>query len=469
MMFLVRGKMDYNEKRAKLLLKSIPAVREELSPAEAKADEKLKKLREELIKNYKGKDLFKVDMLLDEELINSPLHEMMHKMPKACDLHVHGLCLMPVKEFVDFLIGNEDIFVAAYGPDRGKLFTGSDKEEYLSKGYMTVKECIEGHIGRDELEKMWTLEGLPEGELPWDYFELLFAEHGDLADSLDVFEDYYYHAFKYYVSEGIYHVEPRALLFGSHDIAQKKTEAIMNAYHRVRRETKGFTCTMVGTVLKHINLSLDVTKMLLDNAIYSYKTVIDDFDPADPRPFVGAIDFVNEEDHSRDLKEIADIIEKATDENPGLTLLLHAGESNIPTNSNVIDAVSLGAKRIGHAFNLFRYPGLYDEIREKNICIEVCPISNRILNYTADLRLHPAVGYINAGLSVAIGSDDPGYQEHSTLTDDFFAIVLCWNFGIAEIKKLIKTAIEHAVLTDTEKEELRAIWEEQFKEFCNLF
>ncbi|MCR5830332.1 MAG: hypothetical protein K6F93_08320 [Lachnospiraceae bacterium] len=460
--------MDYNEKREKLLLESIPAVRDELSPVEAKADQKLKKLREELLKYYKGKDLFKVDMLSNEELINSPLHEMIHKMPKACDLHVHGLCLMPVKEFVDFLIGNEDIFIAVDGTDRGKLYTGGVKEEYRSKGFMTVRECIEGPISRETLENMWTLKGNPEGVLPWDYFEVLFAEHGDLADSLEVFEDYYYHAFKYYVSEGIYHVEPRALLFGSHDIAEKKSRAIMNAYHRVRRETKGFTCTMVGTVLKHINLSLDVTKMLLDNAIYSYKTVIDEFDPDDPRPFVGAIDFVNEEDHSRDLKEIADIIQKATEENPGLTLLLHAGESNIPTNSNVIDAVLLGAKRIGHAFNLYRYPGLYNEIREKNICIEVCPISNRILDYTADLRLHPAIGYINAGLPVAIGSDDPGYQEHSTLTDDFFAIVLCWNFGIAEIKKLILTAVEHAVLTDAGKKELKEVWEERFRDFCNL-
>jgi adenosine deaminase CECR1 len=61
-----------------------------------------------------------------------------------------------------------------------------------------------------------------------------------------------------------------------------------------------------------------------------------------------------------------------------LPLILHAGETlgdgNEP-DSNVYDAILLGTKRIGHGFSLVKHPELMKICKERDILIEVCPIS----------------------------------------------------------------------------------------------
>jgi len=48
-----------------------------------------------------------------------------------------------------------------------------------------------------------------------------------------------------------------------------------------------------------------------------------------------------------------------------IDLILHAGESLSQSNVNIIDAVLLGTKRIGHGINLPKHPQLFDIIKEK--------------------------------------------------------------------------------------------------------
>lgn len=43
-------------------------------------------------------------------------------------------------------------------------------------------------------------------------------------------------------------------------------------------------------------------------------------------------------------------------------------------NVDVNYAYNLGAVRVGHAFNLYRFPDLMEKYKESNIAIEICPI-----------------------------------------------------------------------------------------------
>ena len=70
-------------------------------------------------------------------------------------------------------------------------------------------------------------------------------------------------------------------------------------------------------------------------------------------------------------------------------LFLHAGESTNRTNSELYDAILLGTNRIGHGFNLIMHPNLIELVKKNNICIESCPVSNKVLGYVHDLRTHP--------------------------------------------------------------------------------
>lgn len=74
--------------------------------------------------------------------------------------------------------------------------------------------------------------------------------------------------------------------------------------------------------------------------------------------------------------ETASLFRSAKDKY-GLGITIHAGETGNADNiRNAI--ISYGADRIGHGTAVIRSPEIMDLIRELDICIEVCPISNRL-------------------------------------------------------------------------------------------
>lgn len=78
--------------------------------------------------------------------------------------------------------------------------------------------------------------------------------------------------------------------------------------------------------------------------------------------------------------------------------------------------VSKGSRLIalGHGFALRNYPFLMQEVKRRGIAIEVSPISNQMLRLLDDMRDHPVTSFLNAGLPVAISSDDPMIYGKST-------------------------------------------------------
>lgn len=108
----------------------------------------------------------------------------------------------------------------------------------------------------------------------------------------------------------------------------------------------------------------------------------------------------------------------------------HAGESLESTNTNLLDAVMLQTRRIGHGFDLFILPKLIPTIRKRNIAIESCPFSNQILGYIKDLRSHPARMFIRMDLPVTITSDDPALYGYNGFTLDFTAITIAWELSL---------------------------------------
>ena len=63
-------------------------------------------------------------------------------------------------------------------------------------------------------------------------------------------------------------------------------------------------------------------------------------------------------------------------------------------------------------------------IRDKKICLEICPVSNQLLRYINDIRLHPIKTFLNFGIKVSISSDDPSLFGCTANNDDFYHVVI---------------------------------------------
>ena len=71
------------------------------------------------------------------------------------------------------------------------------------------------------------------------------------------------------------------------------------------------------------------------------------------------------------LTEFKELLANARKQNPNLHLTLHAGESLKSDNVEISSALSLGAERIGHGFNLYKYPDVLAQVKQKGIALEV--------------------------------------------------------------------------------------------------
>jgi adenosine deaminase CECR1 len=171
---------------------------------------------------------------------------------------------------------------------------------------------------------------------------------------------------------------------------------------------------------------------------------------------ITGFDMVNEEDVTPAILHfVPEILEgKKKDGQHLLPCFFHCGETHDRANQNLFDAVLLGTKRLGHGFQLFLHPHLQDVVKEKDICIEACPVSNLLLGYTTDLRNHPVRYMLAKGLQASISSDDPGFFGYEGVTFDYLVTYIAWDLNIRDIKKLVLNGIRYSTLSRENKKYL---------------
>lgn len=94
----------------------------------------------------------------------------------------------------------------------------------------------------------------------------------------------------------------------------------------------------------------------------------------------------------------------------GVALTIHAGEAD--AGERVLEAVRLGAQRIGHGVRLVDLLGTpagdaaVAELNERGVHLEVCPTSNVHTGAAATIAAHPITALWRAGVSVSFQTDN---------------------------------------------------------------
>ncbi|MCC7441325.1 MAG: adenosine deaminase [Bdellovibrionales bacterium] len=121
-------------------------------------------------------------------------------------------------------------------------------------------------------------------------------------------------------------------------------------------------------------------------------------------------------------------------------ITIHSGEASGP--ENMWEALELlGAERIGHGIRAVEDPKLVEHLREKNVCLEVCPTSNILTQCAPSYAEHTAARLMRAGVPVSINTDDPGVFAVS-LEDEFRHARSDMGFSEADVARCLVSAYE---------------------------
>ena len=394
----------------------------------------------------------RINFLKDHDVYRTPLYRFLEQMPKGADLHAHADAILPMELQVAFLRDHPELVIT---PQWQIHYTGIG----APYGSRTMAECLDEGLTVEDFRRVWTVAGAEEGAYLWDWFEGIFTKCGAICTTPSLVQDYYTRVMLHYHSIGVEYLELRCPFFGTRQDALERGKAFLRALEAVRKQDPAFTLRIVACGGKN-DVWDPLFDILMDNALYVREHVKDHGEP-----LVVAIDIVNDEDRSYSLSRYEDRVRDIIARHPGLKLTLHAGESLRGENREIEIALRCGINRLGHGFNLYRYPHLLEEVREKGICVEVCPVSNAALGYCADFAEHPANAYRKAGIPLVICSDDPAYQSHSVLTGDFLAVVAGWDLSLAEVKELCRSSLRYAFLPDDRKAALLHHWESRWQAF----
>jgi hypothetical protein len=108
--------------------------------------------------------------------------------------------------------------------------------------------------------------------------------------------------------------------------------------------------------------------------------------------------------------------------------------------------------RIGHGIALQNNEALIKLYKDLKIHVELCPLSNYILNYVDHIKNHPGKKFLEKGLRVSINSDDPYSFGYSYVTYDWLFAIMYWDLSLEQIKKMAVYSIEDSSLSLHDKQ-----------------
>lgn len=153
-----------------------------------------------------------------------------------------------------------------------------------------------------------------------------------------------------------------------------------------------------------------------------------------------------------------------------IPFLFHCGEtleSGSETDDNLLDALLLGSRRVGHGFSLARRPYLMERMKKAGVCVELCPISNEVLGLTPRAGGHAMYGMLANNVHCTVSSDN-GTLFNSTLSHDFYqAMIGKPDMTLFGWKQLIEWSLDHACMSPDEHRDVRRAWEARWDKFLD--
>ena len=134
----------------------------------------------------------------------------------------------------------------------------------------------------------------------------------------------------------------------------------------------------------------------------------------------------------------------------GLIAVAHAGEEGPPEYiREALDIINV--VRIDHGIRCLEDPELVARLREAQIPLTVCPLSNIALCVFESLEQHNFKQLLDAGLCVTINSDDPAYFG-GYMNDNYLQTQAALDLTAEEMIRVTRNAFNAAFLDDASRQ-----------------
>jgi hypothetical protein len=377
------------------------------------------------------------------------------------------------------------------------------------EGYIKLASISDNRIRNDIISKGTRMQNVSEYD--WEHLELYTGKYWSLIKNENIFELYTEFLLKEAFEDGLLAIELKSNLGGYHT---KKVVTITDKEKTYQLYTGNFERDKEINILNTINTQSKTIKFKIIDGVHrgtldniartkitlSYKcnSVPPPSPPPShlPSPLVNSIDLFGEEDKGVENNELINELSKCHEKT---NLTIHSGETKcsrtrskkadnnkicskitdsftntrINTNLNSIGNLKKDTNiiRVGHALKLCNQKTnnpcdhtLLDTYSSKKIHVELCPLSNYILDYITnnDFVKHPGNYYINTynitrlqhsqpRLKVSINSDDPSIYGYDYVTYDWMFAIAFWNLSLEQIKDICLWSIKGSSFSDYEK------------------
>lgn len=402
----------------------------------------------------------------------SPLLPIMDALPKGGMLHAHPSA---TGSFDMLLEATYDPHVYIYqGPDTLWLPHGALRWADTVPGPKWTKVMYERGLAMDkpkfdrELMQSITLglEDYDNGDI-WDHFEGNFSRMWGLESNPALWRDYMLNTCRELAEQNVQYVEFHTYIGGGGEnpdgsprTAEKVVQDWLGIRDEIRKTHPAFDLKLVGSI----------SRWSSEENVRRYLRTVVDLKQTFPDVIVG-YDLVSEEDKAATNLDMIDALlaghRYADSLGVELRPCIHSGESNRLDNENLFDAFLLDAKRIGHGYALWTHPTLVERAIEKDVAIEICPISNQALGYVVDLRNHPAVEYLARGVPIVLSPDDPGMMRYRWAYD-WVAVTSAWDLSIADLKQMILDSFIYSGMDEKERSAAIASWEKEWDTWIGM-
>lgn len=133
----------------------------------------------------------------------------------------------------------------------------------------------------------------------------------------------------------------------------------------------------------------------------------------------------------------------------GYKIVAHAGEEG--DSSYIWEAIELlHVQRIDHGIRCEEDAHLVEFLKEKQIPLTVCPLSNVKLRAVSTMQEHNILKLLHKGLLVTVNSDDPAYFG-GYLNENYLALTQALHVNKEELKKLATNSFKASFLPQERK------------------